>query len=187
MVPFQEEGLIVLPTHRLLKKHELTSHILQELRRFFTFSEVDSTPEALDSFLQNHKTEHAFCVYEKTKAYGLLLKNEESISKFVSANCSKETCLLDVLILRDVIFKNVLKIGELKIDEDILYVRWTKDAVKKVNDGEAKLAFLLNPISPETVWRIAQKRERLPEKSTDFYPKMVSGLMMMDISAKENL
>jgi uncharacterized protein (DUF1015 family) len=59
--------------------------------------------------------------------------------------------------------------------------------LEKIDSGQAKLAFLVNPISPEMVWQIAQKHWRLPEKSTDFYPKPVSGLMMMDISTKEKL
>jgi uncharacterized protein (DUF1015 family) len=80
-----------------------------------------------------------------------------------------------------------MKTGELKIDEDILYVGSTRSALEKVDGGEAKLAFLVNCIDPETVWQIAQKRERLPEKSTDFYPKPVSGLMMMDVSTEEKL
>jgi uncharacterized protein (DUF1015 family) len=45
----------------------------------------------------------------------------------------------------------------------------------------------INPISAKTVAEIAQQHELLPEKSTDFYPKMASGLMMMDISASEKL
>jgi uncharacterized protein (DUF1015 family) len=59
--------------------------------------------------------------------------------------------------------------------------------LEKVNSGEAKVAFLVNCIDPETVWQVAQEHERLPEKSTDFYPKPVSGLMMMDISPEEKL
>jgi uncharacterized protein (DUF1015 family) len=73
------------------------------------------------------------------------------------------------------------------MDETILYVRWAKEAVDKVNSGEANIAFLVNPISAKTVVDIALQHELLPEKSTDFYPKMVSGLMMMDISASERL
>ena len=71
--------------------------------------------------------------------------------------------------------------------EDIIYERWTKAAVEKVDSGEAGLAFLVNPISAEAVWRIAHEHERMPEKTTDFYPKPVSGLMMMDISNGEKL
>jgi uncharacterized protein (DUF1015 family) len=100
---------------------------------------------------------------------------------------SDEYRSLDVTILRDVVFKAIMKTRELKIDEDIFYVRWIKNAVEKVDNGEVKLAFLVNPTAPETVLEIAQKHERMPEKSTDFYPKMVSGFAMMDLSLGEKL
>jgi uncharacterized protein (DUF1015 family) len=187
MVPVQDEGLVVLPTHRLLKKFGLTGDTLQKLGKFFAISEIDPTVEALEGFLESHKKEHAFCVYDGSNAYGLLLKNEKIVSELVNAGDSKKAHLLDVVILRDVIFKTIMKTGELKIDEDILYEGSTRSALEKVDSGEAKLAFLVNPVNPETVWQIAQKRERLPEKSTDFYPKPVSGLMMMDISSEEKL
>jgi len=187
MVPVQDEGLMVLPTHRLLKKIELTSDTLQQLTKFFAVSEISPTVEALEGFLESCKQEHAFCIYDGTKAYGLLLKDEKTVSELVNNGNSKKTQVLDVVILRDFVFKIVMKTGELKIDEDIVYVGSTRTALEQVDSGEAKLAFLVNCIDPETVWQIAQKRERLPEKSTDFYPKPVSGFMMMDISPKENL
>jgi uncharacterized protein (DUF1015 family) len=187
MVPVQDEGLVVLPTHRLLKKFGLASDTLQKLGKYFAISEVDPTVEALDGFLERHKKEHAFCVYDGSKAYGLLLKNEQTVSELVNAGDSKNAHLLDVVILRDFVFKTIMETGELKIDEDILYVESTRSALEKVDTEEAKLAFLVNCIDAETVWQIAQERDRLPEKSTDFYPKPVSGLMMMDISPEEKL
>jgi uncharacterized protein (DUF1015 family) len=117
----------------------------------------------------------------------MLLKDEKEIAKLANTTSSKEVRLLDVVILRDVVFKAMMKTGELKMDEDILYERSLRVAMEKVDAGEAKIAFLVNAISPEVVWRIAQKRERLPEKSTDFYPKPVSGMVMMDISREEQL
>jgi uncharacterized protein (DUF1015 family) len=187
MVPVQDEGLVVLPTHRLLKKFGLASDTLQKLGKFFAISEIAPKVEALEGFLERHKKEHAFCVYDGTKAYGLLLKNEKIVSELVNASNSKKGHLLDVVILRDFVFKTIMATGELKIDEDILYVESTRSALEKVNSGEAKVAFLVNCIDPETVWQVAQEHERLPEKSTDFYPKPVSGLMMMDISPEEKL
>jgi len=187
MVPVQDEGLVVLPTHRLLIDFELTNDTLQALKRFFTISEITPTVEALDGFLKSHTEEHAFVIYDGSKAYSLLLKDEKTASELVNAVCPKEVCLLDVVILRDVIFKHVMKVGELKMDEDLLYAESTRSALEKVDSGQAKLAFLVDPIKPEMVWQIAQKLWRLPEKSTDFYPKPVSGLMMMDISPEEKL
>jgi uncharacterized protein (DUF1015 family) len=187
MVPVQEEGLVVLPTHRLLKEFKLTNEILEGLKRFFDVIEIQPTIEALDQFLKSHFNEHAFSVYSVGKAYGLSLKHNKDVYDFVNANVSKETKIFDVVILRDIVFKHILKTGELNMDENILYARWTKEAVEKVNLGEASIAFLVNPINAQTVVEIAQQHELLPEKSTDFYPKMVSGLMIMDISPSEKL
>jgi uncharacterized protein (DUF1015 family) len=187
MVPIQEEGLVVLPTHRLLKEYKLTTDVLERFRFFFEVSEINPTVEAIETFLNSHFNEHAFCIYNGSNAYGLTLKHDKAVYDFVNANVSKETKIFDVVILRDIVFKFILKTGELNMDENILYVRWTKEAVEKVDRGEASVAFLVNPISAKTVAEIAQQHELLPEKSTDFYPKMVSGLMMMDISASETL
>jgi len=187
MVPVQEEGLVVLPTHRLLKDYKLTPELLEAFKFFFDVSEIEPSVDGIENFLKNNVNEHAFCVYDGSKSYGLTLKHDKAVYDFVNANVSKETKIFDVVILRDIVFKFILKTGELSMDESILYVRWTKDAVEKVNRGEANIAFLVNPINAKTVAEIAQQHELLPEKSTDFYPKLVSGLMMMDISASEKL
>ena len=187
MVPVQDEGLIVLPTHRLLKECEINNGILQALNGFFTVSEIAPTVQALENFLESHNTEHAFCIYDGSKAYSLLLHSYKTAYELVNASCPKEACFLDVVLLRDVVFKHIMKVSKLKMDKNILYAESTRSALKKVDTGQAKLAFLVNPINPETVWQIAQKNWRLPEKSTDFYPKPVSGLTMMDISPEEKL
>jgi uncharacterized protein (DUF1015 family) len=187
MVPVQDEGLVVLPTHRLLKGFKLSKSYFQELERFFSVTEVTSTVEAAEEYLERHSEEHAFCVYDGARAYGLLLKDEKIVVDIVNAGCPREVCLLDVVILRDLIFKHVMKTGEMKMDKHILYAGSTKEAFEKISRGEAELAFLVNPTNPKMVWQIAQKRWRLPEKSTDFYPKPVSGLTMMDISPSEKL
>jgi uncharacterized protein (DUF1015 family) len=187
LVPVQEEGLVVLPTHRLLKDYKLTTELLEAFKFFFEVSEIKASVEGIESFLKDHFDEHAFCIYDGSKAYGLTLKHDKAVYDFVNENVSKETKIFDVVILRDIVFKFILRTGELSMDENILYVRWTKAAVEKVDRGEASIAFLVNPINAKTVAEIAQQHELLPEKSTDFYPKMVSGLMMMDISASEKL
>ncbi len=188
MVPVEEEGLVVLPTHRLLKGIKLTPEVVQGLKRFFDLTEIKTpTAEALENYLKSRINQHAFCVYDGSKAYGLTLKHDKLVFDFINENVSQETKTFDVVILRDIVFKFVLKTGELNLDDTILYARWTKEAVDKVNRGEASIAFLVNPISAQTVVAIAQQHELLPEKSTDFYPKMVSGLMMMDISESQKL
>jgi uncharacterized protein (DUF1015 family) len=187
MVPVQDEGLLTLPTHRLLRKFDLTLETVEALSQYFAISEIESTEKALRAFLEAHKSEHAFCIYDGVKAYGLLLEDENKVSSLTGQDGSKEVRLLDVVILRDVVFNILMNTGELQMDEDIMYERSMRVAMEKVDLGEARLAFLVNPISPETVWKVAQRRERLPEKSTDFYPKPASGLLMMDIARGEKL
>jgi uncharacterized protein (DUF1015 family) len=187
MVPVQDEGLVVLPTHRLLKDAKITATVLEELSRYFVVSELEPSTSALDRYLENHANEHAFCIYDGKKAYGLTMRHEESVYQFVNAHTSKETKIFDVVILRDIVFKLILKTGDLKIDEHIIYERWTKAAVEKVDLKEASAAFLVNPISAKAVAELAFQHERLPEKSTDFYPKPLSGFMMMDISPSQKL
>jgi uncharacterized protein (DUF1015 family) len=187
VVPIQDEGLVALPTHRLLKRFKLSQEALQRLTQFFNVAEIIPTVEATESYLNDHIQEHAVCIYDGLKAYGLILKEEKKIADAVDAGCPEEVCLLDVVVLRDLIFKHVIKTGEMKMDENILYAESTKSAFEKVKSGEAGLAFLVNPIDPKVVWEIAQKHWRLPEKSTNFYPKPVSGLVMMDISDEEKI
>ena len=182
MVPVEDEGLTVLPTHRLLKKIGLTSDALQQLRDFFTVTEFPPTVEAFEGFLSTQRQSPSFCIYDGTKAYSLMLKDDRTIIDEFVKKTKKTIPIIDVVILRELVFKEIMKAGKLKIDEDIIYVGSTKTALEKVDSGEAKLAFLVSCINPETVWKIALRRELLPEKSTDFYPKPVSGLIMMDIS-----
>jgi uncharacterized protein (DUF1015 family) len=186
LVPVQDDGLTVLPTHRLLRKVSLTSEALVALEHYFTVTSLEPKVEVLEAFLAKNKADHAFCVYDGANAYGLVLAVEPKTNGFGVA-LPQGTRLLDVVILRDIIFKTLMRIGELKLDEDILYERSMKTALDKVNSGEAKVAFLVNPISAELVWEVAQKHECLPEKSTDFYPKPASGLAMMDIATEETL
>jgi uncharacterized protein (DUF1015 family) len=187
IVPVQEEGLVVLPTHRLLKDYKLTDDLVHAFKFFFDVLDVEPQVDSLERFLKLHLNEHAFCMYDGKRAYGLLLKHDKAVYEFVNDHVSKETKIFDVVILKDIVFRFILKTGELNMDENIIYERWTKTAVEKVDKGEASIAFLVNPISPKTVAEIAQQHGLLPEKSTDFYPKLVSGFMMMDISTSEKL
>jgi uncharacterized protein (DUF1015 family) len=189
MVPIQEEGLVVLPTHRLLKKYKLTKEILDKIGTSFRISELNPSVEGLETFLDAHADEHAFVIYNGVAAQGLVLNNKNIVSQLVGGNTSqpKEVLLPDVIILRDLVFQHIMNVGKLRIDENILYSESISNALEKVDAGQADLAFLVNATNPGTVWQIAQRNWRLPEKSTDFYPKPVSGLLMMDIQAKEIL
>ena len=145
LVPVEEEGLVVLATHRLLKDHKLTLEVLEALKGFFNLVELDASVEPIERFLSSHINEHTFCIYDGKKAYGLSLKHSRVVYDYVNTNVTTDTKIFDVLILRDIVFRKILKTGELNMDENILYVRWVKEAIDKVERGEASIAFLVNP------------------------------------------
>ena len=87
---------------------------------------------------------------------------------------------LDVVILHRLIIEKCLGITEeaVKKESYITYVRDRDAAVKMVRDGKAEVAFLLNPTRLDQMRDIAYEGNVMPQKSTDFYPKVLSGLTM---------
>ncbi|MFO7991275.1 MAG: DUF1015 domain-containing protein [Thermoplasmata archaeon] len=185
MVPVQDKGLVVLPGHRLLLQSEFKEEHLEKLKDHFDIDEIDV--HDADGFLKDNADTTSFVVYTKKGCYSLRLKSRDAIEKFMDPDYSQDYKELDVVVLRDVIFEGVMETGELKIDETIAYERWSEDAVKRVDREEATAAFLVNATKPEQVLKVAKNGERMPQKSTDFYPKADSGFVMMDISLGEML
>ncbi|MFP3871278.1 MAG: DUF1015 domain-containing protein [Candidatus Natronoplasma sp.] len=185
MVPVEDPGLKILPGHRLLLKERVKKEHIEELKEYFKISEVPE--DGFEDYLENNDDTTSFVLFDGERTLGLRLKDRKAVERFMSEDYSKDYKGLDVVVLRDVIFRGIMDLGDLHIDEDISYERWSDDAVKKVKEGEASVAFLVNATRPEEVLRVAKNGERMPQKSTDFYPKANSGFVMMDISAGEVL
>jgi len=186
MVDVDDPGLVVLPGHRLLLKQGLSDGHLSELGKYFSMTPMSG--DAAAGFLEKNREAICFVAYSgRAKCLGLVLKDIDAAAGFFKPEYSAEYRRLDVVVLRDVVFDGIMKAGELKIDEDIGYSRWAQDAMEKVDAGKAKVAFLLNATRPAQVLAVARNGERMPEKSTDFYPKMLSGLTMMDVAPGEKL
>ncbi|MHA1399858.1 MAG: DUF1015 domain-containing protein [Candidatus Heimdallarchaeaceae archaeon] len=184
LVPVEDDGLVVLATHRCLAKEKVTEEKKKELEKYFEMKEIEK--EDIPKFLEENRDKHAFVYYQDGTATGMIMKDHSTINEFVK-DASEEYKHLDVVILRDMIFNGILGLGELHIDDDIFYERWWNEAVEKVDQGKYKVAFILNPTKAEQVLAVAKNHERMPQKSTDFYPKMISGLTMMSLEEGEKL
>ena len=182
MVSLNDPGLVVLPTHRLLTKIKIQDEHWGKIKEYFSVEEIDINNA--EKFLKENRNNNAFVVYQDGKAYGLV--QNKDVSQFMNKEWSEAYRSLDAVVLREVIFK-ILGVKDPKIDEDIYYERWIEDAVEKVNKGIAKVVFLLNPTPPEKVLKAAKHLERMPQKTTDFYPKVISGFTMMPIDENEFL
>jgi uncharacterized protein (DUF1015 family) len=97
--------------------------------------------------------------------------------------------LLDVTVLHELFIKRVLGIDETATarTESIEYLRDPQMGYEAVDGHEAQFLMVLNPTRSEQVRACTAAGERMPQKSTDFYPKVISGLVMMAVGPEERL
>jgi len=113
-----------------------------------------------------------------TASRAFLLHSPKAIGTSLFANLSLRQQSLDVVQLHECILERILSISEnaIRNQESVTYCRETTEALSQVRSGKAQIAFLMNPARMEQVRDIAFAGEALPQKSTDFYPKLLSGL-----------
>jgi len=118
-------------------------------------------------------------------AGGFLLLRPKNLDMFSPLFTNKPPLwhTLDVAILHVGILEALLGIDEVRLREEanVTYWREPEQAVELVEKNHAQLAFFLNPTRVEDVKAIADARSRMPQKSTDFYPKLLSGLVINDL------
>ncbi|OLS29717.1 MAG: hypothetical protein HeimAB125_21580 [Candidatus Heimdallarchaeota archaeon AB_125] len=184
LVPVEDEGLNILATHRCLAKVVVSEEKMNELKMFFDMNEIMKSE--IPKFLIENKDKHAFVMYQESRAISLIMKDISAINRYVS-DVSEEFKNLDVVILRDMIFHGIMGLEDLHIDDDIFYERWWNEAVEEVDNGKYKVAFILNPTLADEVLKVSKNHERMPQKATDFYPKMISGFTMLSLEEGEKV
>jgi len=89
----------------------------------------------------------------------------------------KEYSNLDVAVLNSLILEKALRI-DLQDKEALSFSHNAEELITQVNQGDARIAFFLNPVAVEQIIALALKGEKMPPKSTYFYPKVLSGLVI---------
>jgi uncharacterized protein (DUF1015 family) len=180
LVNVQDPGLVILPTHRLIKGLPKVSLecLIDEAKEYFTARPVEKG--SLGKELEKEGS-HAFGLYGKGGSYILKLKSIEAMEKLLPDR-SKVYRDLDTAILQTVLIEKVLGIALEKIEDHVKYERGVEATIAEVDAGGFQFAFLLNPTRPDQVLSVASNRERMPQKSTDFFPKLISGLVFCDIA-----
>ena len=123
------------------------------------------------------ENEHKFAMYTKGKYYVLTLKDESSMDKFAQDR-SKTWRTLDVSILHKIILEHFMGINQDNLEDHVRYTREDNEAIKFVDAGKFDLSFLMNATKIDELKAIADASEHMPQKSTYFLPKMLSGLVM---------
>ncbi len=174
-------GLVILPTHRIVfgLPSFSGSQFEAEAQKFFTVEKVDAAIDAVAAnLLLRRAGEAGTALLAVTASHAYLLRNPKVGADGVLVNLSARQQGLDVVQLHKCILERVLSISEESIrnQENVAYTREMADALAQVRSGKAQIAFLMNPARMDQVRDIAFAGEVLPQKSTDFYPKLLSGL-----------
>jgi uncharacterized protein (DUF1015 family) len=185
---FTDPGLVILPTHRLLKgvSNKIIGNLKSQLLEFFDIEEVrisnskiweyvDSKFCGLNRFSKQVKL--ALYGLEADKLMILTLKSVNNINQYMPSGHSDIYKLLDVSLVDHIILEKIL--GFVK-DSDNMILDYTHDrmeAINQVNNKHFQLAFILGPVDPESIKLIADNGDRMPRKSTYFYPKAPAGLV----------
>jgi uncharacterized protein (DUF1015 family) len=188
------EGLTILPTHRLAA--HLHDFSWSEARRYlepwfeaqpFPFADDGQKAEAQKQFLahlQQARGQRAIGVYPaaepaKRAYYVLKLRRGADLSQLLHG-VSPLQRELDVVLLHDGILEPAfgITLQAATAEKNLSYEREASAALETVDRGDAQIAFLLNPVDVDQVMRIAIAGEVMPQKSTDFYPKLLSGICM---------
>ncbi|MCG3148350.1 MAG: hypothetical protein PCFJNLEI_01793 [Verrucomicrobiae bacterium] len=174
LVDMSDAGLVVLPTHRTIAN--LTGFDRQKFHAQLA-PQFEITPQTKLSL-----TGHTIGMFDGQGYFTLRPKNPAALRPLF-ANKPPLWDTLDVAILHVAILEALLGIDEKRLAEEanVSYWREPEKAVAQVQAGKAQLAFFLTPTPVPDVKAIADARSRMPQKSTDFYPKLLSGMTIYEV------
>jgi uncharacterized protein (DUF1015 family) len=167
------DGVTILPTHRMIRDlpEFKPEAFLRSIEECFEVEPVSSA-SALWEKMREARSNTAIGFYPAAlrKFFLLRLKKEAKVDRE-----------LDVRVLHSALLERFLGIDESKLaaQAHVDYVRERESCVQLIDEGKYQAAFFLNPTTAEQMQRIASRGERMPQKSTDFFPKLLTGLVFM--------
>jgi len=197
MVDVNDPGLIVLPTHRIvtLSNHDKIIDVLNKSREFFdTVTKKDiedintNSIKAIKAELGQLKEKTAFAVFyiKDNKITFEFWKLKETALKELLKKLPRSLATLDVTILNEIVFSKVVNL-DLTKDSDISKISFTPEESNLLKMKENQLFFMLNATDANEVLKVSDEGLVMPHKSTFFYPKILTGLVMNSVSEKDKV
>jgi uncharacterized protein (DUF1015 family) len=174
-------GLTILPTHRVV--HGLDNFnpddFLNRTAQYFEIRPIAAGSDAaaiMQQLAHAGKKSTSF-VAVTSKGSHLLIAKPKEIENRLESQPERQR-RLDIVQLHSVLLEEVLGISQQAIldQSHLRYIREAAEAMQQVRDGEADVAFLINPVTLDQLREVAFAGDVMPQKSTDFYPKLLSGL-----------
>jgi uncharacterized protein (DUF1015 family) len=181
LVDMSDPGLVVLPTHRMVTN--LSSFDPRSFREQLARNFAVKPQPSLEKMLAAMKGGKHLIGMRDATGFALLRPTNLDALRPLFASKPPLWHTLDVAILHVGILEALLGIDEVRLREEanVTYWRESEEAAGLVQTGRAQLAFFLNPTDVQDVKAIADARSRMPQKSTDFYPKLLSGIVINDL------
>jgi uncharacterized protein (DUF1015 family) len=191
LVNMKNEGLVILPTHRLVKEMEDFDgkQMIDNLKKNFEiekieFDETDEKEKRKEMFKKIKSEKHSFCMFLGDNRYFVFTLRGEGVMDERVKDRSKPWRRLDVSTLHMLVLEDLLGIDTTNPEKQhhVEYVKDTKDAVEeclaRVKNGECQIIFFMNPTRIEEVEEVAENGDKMPQKSTFFYPKVYTGFVI---------
>jgi uncharacterized protein (DUF1015 family) len=175
-------GITILPTHRVVHGLEnfSTQAFLTRAAEFFTITPVTTphTAHAIEHLVEHLTAVNGVAFIASTRDGNHLLTAKPEAIKAALSDIAPRQAQLDVVQLHSIVLDRLLGLNQDTITKlgNVRYIREAEEAVGLVKSSEADIAFLIKPITLDQLRDISLSGNVMPQKSTDFYPKLLSGL-----------
>ena len=189
LVDMEHPGLIVFPTHRMVRDLESfdKNRVLKSCEEYFDIEKYTSVGNMNTVLTKQYKEgKKAFAFYCGKGEWYLLTLKDLAVMDSVLPELSPASRQLDVSVLHSLVLEKTMGIDKENMANQInlTYTKFFEEAIMKVDKGEFQCSFILNPTRVTEIRDVAAAGEKMPQKSTYFYPKMITGMVMNDISVE---
>ena len=178
LVADEDQGLVVLPTHRVVRSlgNQAPAEFLRKLKENFEFSAVKE--EELISRLSKAPPEKIVfgASLGPAENFLLTLKSLDTLRSVLPSGKPPVWFRVEANLLGHFVFDGLWGLSSKEREGLVEYTRSVEEALRKVHEGKAAAAFFLRPTRVDTIRELADTGERMPQKTTYFYPKLASGL-----------
>jgi uncharacterized protein (DUF1015 family) len=189
LVSMDDPGLTILPTHRLMTGYtaKTTAQILAEAAECFEVTAMSDRAALEAALAEASETDRRIGFYDGSY-YLLRLMDTEIMAQIVPERI-EEWRMLDVSILHELLIEKIMGISKEQVaaKQNLDYHRDLDLAIAEVDQGKASCVYIMNPTRMSEVKACSDQGEKMPQKSTDFYPKVITGLVAMAVGPKERL
>jgi uncharacterized protein (DUF1015 family) len=191
-----DDNVVILPTHRLVRgfTHKPFIELEEALQTYFYVEQHPKTPEGRVSFLKALKAaakKHRVigASFKRDPRYLILRLKNKRIMQRLAKDLSTPLRHLDVSTLHLLILEHILGMPpEQQVGgENIRYTQDEQAALQALDKEDYLAAFILNATTPEEILSVVSSGEKLPQKSTYFYPKLLSGLIINNVDPAEQI